>query len=55
MFSVSNLISETLLLINLDKLVGVISHVSELMTIIDNKILVNKSSVGSVVKIEGNN
>ena len=38
-----------------DKLVGVISHVSELMTIIDNKILVNKSSVGSIVKIEGNN
>jgi len=38
-----------------DKLVGVISHVSELMTIIDNKILVNKSSVGSVVKIESNN
>lgn len=35
-----------------DKLVGVISHVSELMSRIDNKILVNKTNTGSVVKIE---
>ena len=38
-----------------DKLVGVISHVSELMSRIDNKILVNKTNIGSVVRIEGNN
>lgn len=35
-----------------DKLVGVISHVSELMSRIDNKILVNKTNVGSIVNIE---
>ena len=35
-----------------DKLVGVISHVSELMMRIDNKILVNKTNTGSVVNIE---
>lgn len=38
-----------------DKLVGVISHVSELMSRIDNKILVNKTNTGSVVNIESNN
>lgn len=38
-----------------DKLVGVISHVSELMSRIDNKILVNKTNTGSVVNIEANN
>lgn len=38
-----------------DKLVGVISHVSELMSRIDNKILVNKTNIGSVVNIESNN
>jgi exonuclease SbcC len=37
-----------------DKLVGVISHVSELMNRIDNKILVNKTNIGSVVNIEAN-
>ena len=37
-----------------DKLVGVISHVSELMSRIDNKILVNKTNTGSIVKIESN-
>ena len=38
-----------------DKLVGVISHVSELMSRIDNKILVNKTNTGSIVNIEANN
>ncbi|MDE6284221.1 MAG: SMC family ATPase, partial [Bacilli bacterium] len=38
-----------------DKLVGVISHVSELISRIDNKILVNKTNTGSVVNIESNN
>ena len=37
-----------------DKLVGVISHVSELMSRIDNKILVNKTNTGSIVNIEAN-
>ena len=37
-----------------DKLVGVISHVSELMSRIDNKILVNKTNTGSIVKVEAN-
>ena len=34
-----------------DKLVGVISHVSELMSRIDNKILVNKTNFGSIINI----
>lgn len=38
-----------------DKLIGVISHVSELMSRIENKILVNKTNTGSIVKIEVNN
>ena len=38
-----------------DKLVGVISHVSELMSRIDNKILVNKTNTGSIVRVESNN
>lgn len=38
-----------------DKLVGVISHVSELMSRIDNKILVNKTNTGSVVNVETTN
>ena len=38
-----------------DKLVGVISHVSELMSRIDSKILVNKTNTGSIVSIEANN
>lgn len=38
-----------------DKLVGVISHVSELMSRIDNKILVNKTNNGSIIRIESNN
>ncbi len=38
-----------------DKLVGVISHVSELMSRIDNQILVDKTNTGSIVKIEANN
>ena len=38
-----------------DKLVGVISHVSELMSRIDNKIIVNKTNTGSVVIIQGAN
>ena len=38
-----------------DKLVGVISHVSELMSRIDNKILVNKTNTGSIVNIESTN
>ncbi len=38
-----------------DKLVGVISHVSELMNRIDNKILVNKTNTGSVVVIDNAN
>ena len=37
-----------------DKLVGVISHVLELMSRIDNKILVNKTNTGSIVNIEAN-
>jgi len=37
-----------------DKLVGVISHVSELMSRIDNKILVNKTNTGSIIRIESN-
>ena len=37
-----------------DKLVGVISHVSELMSRIDNKILVNKTNTGSIVRVESN-
>ena len=37
-----------------DKLVGVISHVSELLSRIDNKILVNKTNTGSIIKIENN-
>lgn len=37
-----------------DKLVGVISHVSELMSRIDNKILVDKTNTGSIVTIEAN-
>ena len=37
-----------------DKLVGVISHVSELMSRIDDKILVNKTNTGSIVNIESN-
>ena len=35
-----------------DKLVGVISHVSELLSRIDNKIFVNKTNTGSVLSIE---
>ena len=38
-----------------NKLVGVISHVSELMSRIDNKILVNKTNTGSIVTICSNN
>lgn len=38
-----------------DKLVGVISHVSELMSRIDNKILVNKTNTGSAISIESSN
>ena len=37
-----------------EKLIGVISHVNELKTRIDNKILVNKSSTGSGISIETN-
>ena len=35
-----------------DKLVGVISHVSELISRIDNKIFINKTSMGSNLKLE---
>ncbi len=35
-----------------DKLVGVISHVSELMSRINNRILVNKTNIGSIVSVE---
>lgn len=38
-----------------DKLVGVISHVSELMSRIDNKIYVHKTNTGSNISIESNN
>ncbi len=38
---------------NNDKLVGVISHVSELMSRIDNKIIINKTNTGSIVRVEG--
>ena len=37
-----------------DKLIGVISHVAELKTRIDNKILVNKTNAGSGINIETN-
>lgn len=37
-----------------DKLVGVISHVSELMSRIDNKIYVHKTNTGSNISIESN-
>ena len=37
-----------------DKLIGVISHVSELKTRIDNKILVKKTNAGSGIDIETN-
>ena len=36
------------------KLIGVISHVSELKTRIDNKILVKKTNAGSDIEIETN-
>lgn len=35
-----------------DKLIGVISHVTELISRIDNKIIVNKTSTGSKLSIE---
>lgn len=35
-----------------DKLIGVISHVTELIGRIDNKIIVNKTSTGSKLSIE---
>lgn len=35
-----------------DKLIGVISHVTELISRIDNKIIVNKTSTGSKLIIE---
>lgn len=38
-----------------DKLIGVISHVSELKSRIDNKILINKTYSGSEIDIEANN
>ena len=37
-----------------DKLIGVISHVTELIGRIDNKIIVNKTSTGSKLSIESN-
>lgn len=37
-----------------DKLIGVISHVTELISRIDNKIIVNKTSTGSKLSIESN-
>ena len=37
-----------------NRLVGIISHVAELKTRIDNKILVNKTNAGSGINIETN-
>lgn len=37
-----------------DKLIGVISHVTELISRIDNKVIVNKTSTGSKLSIESN-